>query len=118
MQSFREQQGETRRPPAVNKAKKQKKKIGDIRGKVCAKMGTTKDRIGKDLVKAEEIKQRWQEYREELFKKDLNDPDNHDSQSLTQNQIFQSVKSSGPQETLLPIKLVEVMEFQQNYFKS
>ena len=43
-----------------------------------AKMGSIKDRNGRDLTKAEEIKKRWQEYREELYKKDLNDPDNHD----------------------------------------
>ena len=43
-----------------------------------AKIGTIKDRNGKDLTKAEEIKKRWQEYTEELYKKGLNDPDNHD----------------------------------------
>ena len=43
-----------------------------------AKMGTIKDRNGMDLTEAEDIKKRWQEYREELYKKDLNDPDNHD----------------------------------------
>ena len=41
-------------------------------------MGTIKDRNGKDLTEAEEIKKRWQEYTEELYKKGLNDPDNHD----------------------------------------
>ena len=43
-----------------------------------AKMGTRKDRNGMDLTEAEEVKKRWQEYIEELYKKDLNDPDNHD----------------------------------------
>ena len=43
-----------------------------------AKMGTRKDRNGMDLTKAEDIKKRWQEYTEELYKKDLHDPDNHD----------------------------------------
>ena len=42
-------------------------------------MGTIKDRNGKDLIKEEEINKRWQEYIEELYKKGLNDPDNHDS---------------------------------------
>ena len=42
-----------------------------------AKMGTIKDRNGMDLTEAEDIKKRWQEYTEELYKKDLNDPDNH-----------------------------------------
>ena len=41
-------------------------------------MGTVKDRNGMDLIEAEEIKKRWQEYTEELYRKDLNDPDNHD----------------------------------------
>ena len=54
------------------------KKIGDIKGIFYAKMGTIKDRNGKDLTEAEEIKKRWQEYTEELYKKDINDLDNHD----------------------------------------
>ena len=54
------------------------KKIRDIKGTFHAKMGTIKDRNGMDLTEAEEIKKRWQEYTEELYKKDLYDPDNHD----------------------------------------
>ena len=54
------------------------KKIRDIKGKFHAKMGTIKDRNGRDLTEAEDIKKRWQEYTEELYKKDLHDPDNHD----------------------------------------
>ena len=54
------------------------KKIRDTKGTFHAKMGTIKDRNGMDLTEAEEIKKRWQEYREELYKKDLHDPDNHD----------------------------------------
>ena len=53
-------------------------KIGDTKGIFLAKMGSIKDRNGKDLIEAEEIKKRWQEYTEELFKNDLNVPDNHD----------------------------------------
>ena len=53
-------------------------KIGDIKGKFHARMSTIKERNGKDLREAEEIKKRWQEYTEELCKKGLNDPDNHD----------------------------------------
>ena len=53
------------------------KKITDINGKFQAKMGSIKDRNGMDLAEAEDIKKRWQEYTEELFKKDLHDPDNH-----------------------------------------
>ena len=54
------------------------KKIRDIRGTFHAKMGTIKDRNGMDLTEAEDIKKRWQEYTEELYKKDLHNPDNHD----------------------------------------
>ena len=53
------------------------KKIGDSKGTFHARMGTIKDRNGKDLTEAEEIKKRWQEYTE-VYKKGLNDPENHD----------------------------------------
>ena len=55
------------------------KKIGDTKGIFDAKISTIKDRNGKDLTEAEDIKKRCQEYTEELYKKCLNDPDNHDS---------------------------------------
>ena len=48
------------------------------KGTFHAKMGTIKDRNGMDLTKTEDIKKRWQEYTEKLYKKDLHDPDNHD----------------------------------------
>ena len=54
------------------------KKTGDSKGTFHAKMGTIKDRNSIDLTEAEDIKKRWQEYTEELYKKDLHDPDNHD----------------------------------------
>ena len=54
------------------------RKIRDIKGTFHAKMGTIKDRNDTDLTEAEDIKKRWQEYTEELYKKDLHDPDNHD----------------------------------------
>ena len=53
------------------------KKIRDNKGIFHAKMGLIKDRNGLDLTEAEDIKKRWQEYTEELYKKDLNDPDSH-----------------------------------------
>ena len=56
---------------------REKKKIRDTKGTFHAKMGTIKDRKGKDLTEAEEIKKRCQEYTKELYKKGLNDPDNH-----------------------------------------
>ena len=54
------------------------KKIGDMKGTFQAKMSTIKDRNCKDLTEAEEIKIKWQEHTEELYKKSLNDSDNHD----------------------------------------
>ena len=53
------------------------KKIRDTKGTFHAKMGPIKDRNGRDLTEAEDIKKRWQEYTEELYKNDLHDPDNH-----------------------------------------
>ena len=53
------------------------KKIRDTKGTFHAKMGSIKDRYGMDLTEAEDIKKRWQEYMEKLYKKDLHDPDNH-----------------------------------------
>ena len=53
------------------------KTIRDTKGTFHAKMGTIKDRNGMDLTEAEDIMQRWQEYTEELYKKELQDPDNH-----------------------------------------
>ena len=79
-----------RKPSSVINAKKYRKttewekleilfkKIRDTKGTFHAKMGTVKDRNGMDLTEAENIKKRWQEYTEELYKKDLHDPDNHD----------------------------------------
>ena len=54
------------------------KKIRDTKGTFHAKMSTKKDRNGIKQTEAEDIKKRWQEYTEELYKKDLHDPDNHD----------------------------------------
>ena len=54
------------------------KKIRDMKRTFREKMGTIKDRNGMDLTEAEDIKKRWQEYTEKLYKKDLHDPDNHD----------------------------------------
>ena len=54
------------------------KKIRDTKGTFHAKMGSIKDRNGLDLTEAEDIKKKWQEYTQELYKKDLHNPDNHD----------------------------------------
>ena len=66
-----------------------------------AKMATIKDRNGMDLTEAEDIQKRWQEYTEELYKKELHDPDNHDGVITHIHQTSWNVKSSGPQEASL-----------------
>ena len=72
------------------------KKIRDTKRTFLAKMGTIKERNSKDLTEAEDIKKRWQEYTEELYKKDLHDPDNHDGVITDLDQTSWNVKSSGP----------------------
>ena len=86
MHSSKEEQGEIRQPSSVINAKKEEnnrmgktrdllKKIRDTKGTFHAKMSTIKDRNSKDIMEAKDIK-RWQEYTEELYRKDLHDPDN------------------------------------------
>ena len=88
MQSSKEEQDEIKKPSSVISAKKQEnnrmgktrdlfKKIRDTKGTFHAKTDLIKNRNTMDVTEAEDIKKRWQEYREELYKKDLNDPDNH-----------------------------------------
>ena len=72
------------------------KKIRDTKGTFQVKRGTIKGRNGMDLIEAEDIKNRWQEYTEELYKKDLHDPDNHDGVITHLEQTSWKVKSSGP----------------------
>ena len=62
----------------VGKTRDLFKKIRDTKGTFHAKMGTINNKNGMDLTEAEDIKKRWQEYTEELYKKDLHNPDNHD----------------------------------------
>ena len=71
------------------------KKIRDNKRTFHAKMGLIKDRNGMDLTEAEDIK-RWQEYREELYKKDLHDPDNHDGVITHLEPDILECESSGP----------------------
>ena len=61
----------------MGKTRELLKKIRDTKGTFHAKMGLIKDRSGMDLTEAEDIKKRWQEYTEEMYKKELHDPDNH-----------------------------------------
>ena len=75
------------------------RKIKDTTGTFHAKMGTIKDINFMDLTEAGDVK-KWQQYTKELYKKDSYNPDNHDG-VITQNQTFQNVKLSGPQEASL-----------------
>ena len=72
------------------------KKIRDTKGIFHAKMGSIKDRNGMALTEAEDIKKRWQEYTEELYKKDLHDQDNHDGVITHLEPDILNVKSSWP----------------------
>ena len=93
------------------------KKIRDTKGTFHAKKGSIKDRNGMDLTEAEDIKKRWQEYTEELYKKDLHNPDNHYGiyhSPTARHPGMQSQMGLQKHQT----KLVEVMEFQLSYFKS
>ena len=75
---FSEQCKEIEENNGMGKTRDLFKKIRDTKGTFHAKMGTMKDTYGMDLKEAKDIKKRWQEYTEELYKKDLHDPDNHD----------------------------------------
>ena len=70
------------------------KKIRDTTGTLYAKMGTIKDRNDTDPTEAEDIKERWQEYREQLYKKDLYDTENHDGMIIDLEQTSWNAKSS------------------------
>ena len=72
------------------------KEIRDTKGKFHAKMSSIKDRHGKDLTEAENIKKRWQEYTEELYKKDINDQDNQDGMIIHLDQTSWTAKPSEP----------------------
>ena len=105
------------------------KKIRDTKGTFHAKMGTIKDRNGIDLTEAEDIKKRWQEHTE-LYKKDLNDSDNHDGvithlkPDILECEVKWTLGSittnrAKLRELVMDLSItVEVMEFQLSYFKS
>ena len=94
------------------------KKIRDTKGTFHAKMGSIKDRNGMDLTEAEDIKNRWQEYTEELYKKDLHDQDHHDGMITHLEPDILEYEIKWALESIIRTKLVEVMEFQLSYFKS
>ena len=94
------------------------KKIRDTKGTFHAKVGTIKDRNGTDLTEAEDIKKRWQEYTEELYKKDLHNQDNHDGMITHLERDILECEVRWALESITQTKLVEVMAFQLSYFKS
>ena len=94
------------------------KKIRDIKGTFHEKMGSIKDRKGMDLTEAEDIKKRKQEYTEELYKKDLHDPDNRDGVITNLEPDILECEVKWALKASLRTKLVEVMEFQLSCFKS
>ena len=94
------------------------KKIRDTKGTFHAKMGLIKDRNGMNLTEAEDIKKRWQEYTEELYKKDLHDPDNHNGMITHLQPDILECEVKWALGSITTNKVVEVMEFQLSYFKS
>ena len=94
------------------------KKIRDIKGTFHVEMGSIKDKNALDLTEAEDIKKRWQECTEELYKKDLHDPNNHDGMITHLEPEILECKVKWALGSITTNKLVEVMEFQLSCFKS
>ena len=93
------------------------KKIRDTKGKFRAKMGSIKDRNGMDLTEAEDIK-RWQEYTQELYKKDPHDPDNHDGVITDLEPDILECEVKWALESIIMNKASGGDEFQLSYFQS
>ena len=94
------------------------RKIRDTKGEFHAKMGTTKDRNGMDLTEAEDINKRWQEYTEELYKKDFHDSENYGGMITHLETDILECKVKWALVSITTIKLVQGMAFQLSYFKS
>ena len=94
------------------------KKIRDTKGTFHAKMGSIKGRNCRELTEAEDIKKRWQEYIEELYKKDLHDPGNHNDVITHLEPDILECEVKWALGSITITKLVEVTEFQLTYFKS
>ena len=92
------------------------KEIRDAKGTFHAKMDTIKDRNGMDLTEAEDNKKKWQEYTEELYKKDLHDPDNHNGMTTHLEPDILECKVKWALGSITMI--VVVMELQLSFFKS
>ena len=94
------------------------KKIRDTKGTFHAKMGSIKDRNGMDLTEAEDIKKRWQEYSEELYKRDLHDPENHNGVITHLEPDILECEVKCALESITTNKASGGDEFQLSYFKS
>ena len=114
---LREQCKEIEENNRMRKTRDLFKKIRDTKGTFHAKMGSIKDRKGRDLTEAEDIKKRWQEYTEELYKKDLHDPDNHDGVMIHLEPDILECEVKWALGSITT-KLAEVIESQLSYFKS
>ena len=94
------------------------KKIRDTKGTFHAKMGSIKDRNSMDLTEAEDIKKRWQEYTEELYKEDLHDPDDHSGVITHPEPDILECEVKRTLESITTNKASGVDRFQLSYFKS
>ena len=125
----REQQEEIRKPSSVINAKKQRKRTEWERLEISSRKleiprehfmqrWAQQDRNGLDLAEAEDIKKRWQEYTEELYKKDFHNLDNHDGMITNLETDILECEVRWALEASLQTKVVEVIEFQLSCFKS
>ena len=94
------------------------KKTRDTKGTFHAKIGSIKDRNGMDLTEAEDIKKRWQEYTEELYKKELHDQDKNDGVITHLEPDILECEVKRALGSITTTKLGEGMDFQLSYFKS
>ena len=132
MQSSREYQGEIKKAffsdqckeieedNRMGKTRDLFRKVRNTKGTFHAKKGIIKDRNDMDLTEAEDIKKRWQEYMEEMYKKDLHDPDNHDGMISHRRPNILESEGKWALGSITTNKAPggEVMEFQLSYFKS
>ena len=102
----------------MGKTRELLKKIRDTKGTFHAKMGSIKDKNGMDVTEAEDIKKRWQEYTEELYKKDLQDPDNHDGMITHLEPDLLECEVKWALGSIATNKASGGDEFQLSYFKS
>ena len=102
----------------MGKTRDLSKKIRDTKETFHAKMGSIKDRNGMDLTEAEDIKKRWQEYIEELYKKELHDQDNHDGVITGLEPDILECEVKWALESITTNKASGGEEIQLSYFKS